>query len=93
MTPDTALQVGPGVKIYRDPIQVKIESPAPFFEWRGCVYRIRAIIDRWVIQGKWWAREEKRCFFLVQASCEESEGYYEICLSSAQGWVLVGVYD
>mgnify|MGYP004036940907 FL=1 len=41
--------------------------------WRSNTYHVSRILDRWVLQNRWWAREEKRLYVLVEASLAAGE--------------------
>ncbi|MEW6751772.1 MAG: DUF6504 family protein [Candidatus Latescibacterota bacterium] len=81
------------MKLYNEPITPQRADAGPWFEWRGQRYEICRVLDRWVVQGRWWAEEERREFLLVEAASAGETGVYEICQSSRGGWLLVRVYD
>lgn len=82
------------MKLFSEPIEsLSPRAEAWSFRWRGRLYHISSVVDRWVFQGKWWVAEERREYFLVHAEAGDIVGLYQLCLSSAQGWLLVGVYD
>lgn len=31
--------------------------------WAGRVHTVDRIVDRWVLQGRWWAGEERRLYY------------------------------
>lgn len=57
--------------------------------WRGGMYSIETIIDRWSTRGPWWTTDEQRDYILVATSC----GVMEIFHSSLKGWILSRVFD
>jgi hypothetical protein len=30
--------------------------------WDGRTYRVRRVLDYWILQGRWWADEERRLY-------------------------------
>ncbi len=54
----------------------------------GRVYRVRSMIDYWMVQGKWWADEERRVYFRVSTT----GGIMDVYRSGAR-WVLASVED
>lgn|GEM_PF-730231 len=67
--------------------------------WRSNTYHVSRILDRWVLQTRWWAREERRLYVLVEASLAASEAvqYLELYKTGAAGsgteWTLARVVD
>ena len=68
--------------------------------WRSNTYHVSRILDRWVLQTRWWAREERRLYVLVEASLAASEAvqYLELYLKtgavgSGTEWTLARVVD
>ncbi len=49
----------------------------------GRVYRVREMLDAWVVQGHWWGDEEKRVFFRVRTD----RGAVELYRTGGR-WVL-----
>lgn len=52
------------------------------------VYRVRDVVDVWVVQGRWWGEEEKRVFFRLRTDQGDVEVY-----RSGVRWVLSKVMD
>ena len=55
------------MKRFSEPIQVSTTRGWPVAVRRGDrTYRVRELLDVWVVQGRWWRDEEKRVFFRVR---------------------------
>lgn len=50
--------------------------------------RIRQLNDFWILQGRWWAREERRVYFRA----ETPRGLVEL-YRSGDGWTLSRLMD
>lgn len=50
--------------------------------------RILEVVDRWVVQGRWWSKEEKRIFYRVRTG----DGVMEI-YRSGKIWRLSKIID
>jgi len=55
---------------------------------QGRTYRVRSMIDYWMVQGKWWADEERRVYFRVSTT----GGIMDVYRSGAR-WVLASIED
>lgn len=77
------------MKRKREPLSVDTANGKPTAIRAGRrVYRVNEILDRWVIQGEWWATEKRREYFRVltdQGACE--------LYSEGDGWHLTKVLD
>lgn len=84
------LQTRGRVKLINEPIEMKTEGRRPrLFRWRGRLYDVRALLDYWVLQSKWWTgREERRVYMKVYTNRGTVEIY-----RSGEKWVLAKVYD
>ncbi|MFH1567581.1 MAG: hypothetical protein ABIL09_06220 [Gemmatimonadota bacterium] len=77
------------MKAYGVPIQVQAQNGQLIsLEWRRRTCRVNRILDRWILQSRWWEREEKRCYYLLHTDLGEMEIY-----RSGAGWVLSRVLD
>lgn len=38
------------------------------FRWEGRTYRIRRLLDYWILQTRWWGREEKRIYYRLETN-------------------------
>lgn len=36
--------------------------------WDGRTYRVRRLLDYWILQTRWWGREEKRIYFRLETN-------------------------
>jgi len=49
-----------------EPIQVDLTRGWPVALHRnGNTHRVQHLIDYWVVEGRWWAEEERRVYFRV----------------------------
>jgi hypothetical protein len=62
--------------------------------WRSNTYHGSRILDRWVLQNRWWAREERRLYVLVEASLAVGDAvqHLELYLQGTD-WTLARVVD
>ena len=64
------------MKAYREPIEVTPSRGRPItICWRHRTYRVEKILDFWIAQNKWWDREEKRIYLLLQTDHSTMEVY------------------
>ena len=55
------------VKAYYETIDAEPNSGLPaILRWRNRTYRVRRVLDYWVLQNKWWEKEEKRIYLLLE---------------------------
>ena len=59
------------MKSYHESIEVEVgDDGLPHtWRWRNRAWRVLSVVDRWVLQSKWWtlAGTEKREYLLVEA--------------------------
>lgn len=62
------------VKSYHEPIDVTVgdDGLPRSLRWRRRVWCVLRILDRWVLQSRWWAREERRDYLLLQAGDDDT---------------------
>ena len=49
-----------------EPVEVDVTRGWPVVvNWNGRRLRVTGLVDAWVIQGRWWAGEERRVCFRV----------------------------
>jgi len=61
-------QIPPHTPVKRrfEPLEVEVTRGWPVVIHRGDrAHRVRNLLDAWVVQGKWWADEERRVCFRV----------------------------
>ena len=64
------------MKSYNDPIQVQTQNGKPtIIQWRQNRYRVTRILDYWIIQNRWWHREERRIYMLLETNRATIEVY------------------
>ncbi len=72
-----------------EPIEVEVMRGWPVVvNWNGKRYRVTGLVDAWVIQGRWWAAEERRVCFRVTTSGGTLDIY-----RSGEEWVLAKAQD
>lgn len=70
-------------------IEVEVTRGWPvLIRWNGRVHRVRSLVDAWVVQGKWWAGEERRVCFRVATT----GGTFDI-YRTGEDWVLTREQD
>ena len=92
------------MKSYHESIDVAIgDDGMPYkWRWRKSVWRVLRILDRWVLQSRWWTDPsglEKRDYLLVEAtpeapcSCAIEDGIaVEIYLQGeGDAWILARI--
>jgi hypothetical protein len=55
---------------------------------RGRWLPVQDVVDAWVIQGRWWAQEERRFYVRLRTLA----GTYDLCHRIGR-WELAGVVD
>lgn len=54
------------MKRIEEPVEVEDRKGWPVRIHRGRqTYRVKRLVDLWVVQGQWWLNEEKRVYFRV----------------------------
>ncbi len=77
-------------KLYFEPITVEFHNDHPrLFVWRKNIYRITAVLKRWMISVDWWRQEISRQYYTVE--CDDL-GTYDI-YRDTQGWFLERLHD
>lgn len=77
------------MKAYDEPIAVETRKGWPqTIQWRRSTYSVEKVIDYWVLQTKWWVKDEKRVYF--QVACGRS--ILEIYKTDGE-WTLAKVVD
>ena len=55
------------MKAYYEPIEVEPNTgPPTLLRWRLKTYQVRRVLDYWILQNRWWEREEKRIYLLIE---------------------------
>lgn len=89
------------MKSYGEPIDVTLgdDGLPRCLHWRRRLWHVLRILDRWVLQSRWWAREERRLYLLLEArpeppgSPDEGTSTFEIYGAGANHWVLARLLD
>jgi len=77
------------MKAYNEPIAVETREGWPqTIRWRRSTYSVREVIDYWVLQTKWWVKDEKRAYFQVECGGSILEIY-----KRDKEWILAKVVD
>ena len=77
------------VKRRFEPLEVEVTRGWPVVIHRGGrAHRVRSLLDAWVVQGKWWADEERRVCFRVATNGGIMEIY-----RSGEDWMLARLED
>ena len=90
------------MKSYHEPIDVTVgdDGLPRTWRWRATVWHVLRVLDRWVLQSRWWSSTsgaEKRDYLLVEAAPEshiESTKYscaVEIYLKGGDAWILARI--
>ena len=84
------------MKSIQSPIDVDTDDrcrPVRLY-WCSNTYHVSRILDRWVLQNRWWAREERRLYVLVEASLGVGNAvqHLELYLRGTE-WMLARVVD
>ncbi|TDI74615.1 MAG: hypothetical protein E2O84_05575 [Bacteroidetes bacterium] len=77
------------MKRWFQPVEVEVTKGWPVVvNWNGRRHRVQYLVDAWVVQGKWWAEEERRVYFRVHTT----GGTLDI-FRSGDDWILSKVQD
>lgn len=89
---------GGGVsRVYGDPVEVWLaDGRLSRFVWRGRLYTVLRVLDRWVTTRDWWHERHpeapeggEREFWRVEATPDRTAGVYELRHDQATGtWML-----
>ena len=78
------------MKAYQEPVTVRSQDGWPAsIRWQKLTYAVAKVLDFWILQSKWWIREEKRVYFEVL--CRDGS-LMEIYRRDGE-WVLSRVRD
>jgi hypothetical protein len=76
-------------KAYYEAIEVTLIDRRPqTITWRQNTYTVHQILDRWILQNKWWEQEEKRLYYLIETDRATMEIY-----RVGPQWTLARVMD
>ncbi|MCO6010282.1 DUF6504 family protein [Actinoallomurus purpureus] len=84
-------------RVYGDPVEVWLTDGRPSrFVWRGRLYTVLRVLDRWVTTRDWWHERHpeapegsEREFWRVEATPDRAVGVYELRHDQATGtWML-----
>ena len=83
------------MKLHNAPIDVTIGDngiPTSYI-WRDRVWPVSSVIDRWVLQSKWWTKEgeERRAYLLVEARGMDRAACTVEPYMKGESWVLARV--
>lgn len=55
------------MKFINTPVSVDARKGVPRrIRWDRSVYSVRRLLDFWILQSRWWGREEKRVYFRLE---------------------------
>ena len=79
------------MKRIEEPVEVEDRKGWPMvIRRRGRTYRVRKLVDLWVVQGRWWLEEEKRVYFRVLTD----KGTMDVYRNQNNGkWVMAKLGD
>jgi Family of unknown function (DUF6504) len=96
-------------RVYGEPVDVWVRDGRPArFVWRGRLYIVLRVLERWMVSGEWWKQQEEEQegaepgeptdheFWRVEASPGRSvpPATYELRRDIATGsWLLARVWD
>lgn len=70
------------MKFINVPISVEARKGVPRrIRWGRRTYTVRRLLDFWILQSHWWAREEKRVYFRI----ETDQGVMEVYRGEGEG--------
>lgn len=72
-----------------EPVDVELKKGWPVaVSWNGRRHRVQHLVDAWVVEGRWWAEEERRICFRVATSGGTLDIY-----RSGDAWMLTKTQD
>ncbi len=76
-------------KAYHEAIDVTLIDHHPqTITWRKHSYTVLQTLDRWILQNKWWEKEEKRLYYLLETDHATMEIYRVGTI-----WILARIMD
>ncbi len=82
------------MKLIAEKIEVELKKGWPMrIHWAGRSMTITRLIDCWVAQGRWWAKEEKRIYFQLGTRRGAVEIYRSGLTESDEAWTLARIFD
>ena len=76
-------------KAYHEAIDVTLIDRHPqTITWRKPSYTVLQTLDRWILQNKWWEKEEKRLYYLLETDHATMEIY-----RVGPKWILARIMD
>ena len=76
-------------KAYHEAIDVSLKDRQPqTITWRKNTYTVHQTLDRWILQNKWWEKEEKRLYYLIETDHATMEIY-----RPGPTWILSRIMD
>ena len=78
------------MKRINEPVTVFTVDRRPHIvKWRHKRFNVLRIMDYWVVQGRWWLREEKRVYLRLATD----RGPIEIFHRDGSEWILSRIFD
>jgi hypothetical protein len=79
------------MKRIEEPVEVEDRKGWPVRIRRGARdYRVRELVDVWIVQGRWWLDEEKRVYFRVLTD----KGVMDVYRRDPKGeWIMSKLAD
>jgi hypothetical protein len=82
------------MKLIAEKVEVELKKGWPMrIHWDGRAVTVTRLIDCWVAQGRWWAREEKRIYFQLDTRRGAIEIYRSGLVTADEAWVLARIFD
>lgn len=82
------------MKIIAEQIDVELKKGWPMrVHWGSRILTITNLIDCWVAQGRWWAKEEKRIYFQLDTRKGAIEIYRSGLTEPDEVWMLARLSD
>jgi uncharacterized protein DUF6504 len=81
-------------KLYEETVMVERDAGMPSaFTWRGRRYRVRDVIGRWRIEGRWWEDGRDREYWRVEATGGAVVDLYLDRRADPERWHLERLWD
>lgn len=85
--PNVQYQADTSLPAHTQQARILDNTPVAFC-WRGQLYEVENVLERWLARGEWWGTEEQREYYMLLTQ----RGVMEV-FNGREGWVLSRIVD